>query len=347
MAGSYDTQSGTIGSEPVIAAGPVLVYGTGSIGSRHLSVLRERLGVAVVALPVRPERAEELSRSGYDVVRSLKELSGLEPKSSIVATDTARHVEDAIALLAFGDVLVEKPVAPIARGIASLASAASASQRAVFVAFPFRFDPGFRALAAHCARIGRLLSVRIECESYLPNWRPQRDYRDSYSARAAEGGVLRDLAHELDYAVRLFGRPDGVFCGVANRSILGIEAEESADLWWEGRDCVPVSVHLDYLSPISRRVVRVVGTLGTVTWDVIEGTVTLTRPGNAATVERFPADRDATMARMLRAFLSDDVSEREWLATLDEGGFIAALTDAARRSAASRQIEPIGDWRAE
>ena len=331
----------------MIAGGPVLVYGTGSIGSRHLNVLRERLGVAVVALPVRPERAEELSRSGFDVARSLKDVSAFRPKSSIVATDTARHVEDAIALLAFGDVLVEKPVAPIARGIASLASAASMSQRAVFVAFPFRFDAGFRALAGHCGRIGPLLSVRIECESYLPNWRSQRDYRESYSARAAEGGVLRDLAHELDYAVRLFGRPHGVFCGVADRGILGIEAEESADLWWEGRDCLPVSVHLDYLSPVSRRVVRVVGKLGTVTWDALEGTVILTHAGTPGKIEKFPVDRDGTMARMLSAFLSDDASEREWLATLDEGGFVAALTDAARRSAASGQIEPIGDWRAE
>ena len=159
--------------------------------------------------------------------------------------------------------------------------------------------------------------------------------------------MLRDLAHELDYAVRLFGRPDGVFCGVADRGILGIEAEESADLWWEGRDCLPVSVHLDYLSPVSRRVVRVVGKLGTVTWDALEGTVILTHAGTPGKIEKFPVDRDGTMARMLSAFLSDDASEREWLATLDEGGFVAALTDAARRSAASGQIEPIGDWRAE
>jgi predicted dehydrogenase len=331
----------------VTAAGPVLVYGTGSIGSRHLSVLRDRLGVAAVAMPIRPERVAELSAKGFDVARSLKEATGFQPKSSIVATDTSRHIKDAIALLPFGDVLVEKPLAPTAGGIASLASAADKSKCAVYVAFPFRFDEGFRALARACGQIGRLVSVRIECESYLPNWRPQRDYRESYSARAAEGGVLRDLAHELDYAVRLFGRPGSVFCGVADRGILGIEAEESADLWWEGRDCVPVSLHLDYLSPVSRRMVRVVGKEGAVAWDALEGTVTRIQPDTEAKIEKFPVDRDATMSRLLGAFLSDNAAERGWLATLDEGAFVAALTDAAHKSAQSHQLEPILDWREE
>jgi predicted dehydrogenase len=330
----------------VIAAGPVLVRGTGSIGSRHLNVLRERLGVAAVAMPVRPERAAELSGNGVDVALSLDDARSLRPRCSIVATDTSRHIEDAIPLLAFGDVLVEKPLAPRAEGIASLASAANRSKRAVYVAFPFRFDPGFRSLARACAQIGRLVSVRIECESYLPDWRPQRDYRESYSARASEGGVLRDLAHELDYAVRLFGRPDRVFCGVANRGILGIEAEESADLWWEARDGVPVSIHLDYLSRVSRRMVRVVGEKATVTWNVLKGSVAQTQPGTER-LEQLRVDRDGTMAAMLRAFLSEDASEREWLATLDEGGFVAALTDAARKSAESGKVEPILDWRKE
>jgi predicted dehydrogenase len=326
------------------SAGPVLVYGTGSIGSRHLSVLRE-MGVASVALPVRPERGEELSRDGLDVALSPQDAGRYHPRCSVVATDTSRHMDDAIALLPFGDVLVEKPLAPSIDGIASLASAAAASKREVYVAFPFRFDRGFRELSAACAQLGRLVSVRIECESYLPDWRPGRDYRDSYSARAEEGGVLRDLAHELDYAVRLFGRPAAVFCGFADRRILGIEAEESADLWWLARDCVPVSVHLDYLSTVSRRMVRVVGQNGAVAWNAIEGTITRSTGAGQDAVEHFAVDRNETMARMLGAFLSGDASEREWLATLDEGAFVTALTDAARRSAESRRLEPVQDWR--
>jgi len=298
-------------------------------------------------MPVRPDRAAELSRAGFDVATTLKDAGGFNPRRSIVATDTSRHVEDVLALLPFGDVLVEKPVAPSARGIASLAAAATKNGRAVYVALPFRFDAGLRGLAEACDRIGTLVSVRIECESWLPDWRPQRDYRESYSARADEGGVLRDLAHELDYAVRLFGRPQTVFCGMSNQRLLGIDAEESADLWWESPACVPVSIHLDYVSPVSRRMTRVVGREGTVVWNALDGSVTRTAADGSVEAQSFPVDRDATMARMLSAFLAEDASDRAWLATLDEGGFIAALTDAARRSAESGRQETIPDWRRE
>ena len=54
----------------------------------------------------------------------------------------------------------------------------------------------------------RPLSAHVSCQSWLPDWRPGRDYRESYSARADEGGALRDLVPELDYATALLGRPE-------------------------------------------------------------------------------------------------------------------------------------------
>ncbi len=51
--------------------------------------------------------------------------------------------------------------------------------------------------SAASARRARRTSA---AQSWLPDWRPDRDYRESYSARLDEGGVLRDLVHEIDYA---------------------------------------------------------------------------------------------------------------------------------------------------
>ncbi len=40
----------------------------------------------------------------------------------------------------------------------------------------------------------------------MPDWRPNQDYRKSYSADSAKGGgVLFDLIHEFDYAEWFFG----------------------------------------------------------------------------------------------------------------------------------------------
>ena len=324
--------------------GPVLVRGTGSIGFRHLSVLRDQLGVETLAMPVRTARGNELAKSGFEIVATLEQAASRRPSCSVVATDTARHLEDAEELLRFGDVLVEKPLAPTVVGIAALETAARANGRAVYVAFHLRFDPALCAFARRLPEIGALFSVRIECGSYLPGWRPDRDYRLSYSARAADGGVLRDLAHDLDYAIWLFGRPDEVFCTMSNRNILGIEAEETADLIWEGRAGVPVSLHLDYVSRVPRREMSASGEHGRLTWDALEGTVTLERAGAGSDVEHLVPDRNATLARELRAFVDGEESGRDQLATLAEGAEVVAVSDAARRSAASGKLEKVRPW---
>src|SRR2546421_323520 len=51
-----------------------------------------------------------------------------------------------------------------------------------------------------------IVSAEVRTASWLPGWRPGRDYRATYSAsRALGGGVLRDMSHELDYPSWLFG----------------------------------------------------------------------------------------------------------------------------------------------
>lgn len=325
----------------------VLVRGTGSIGLRHLRVLRDRVGARAVALPTRPERAAELSALGFDVAADFGAAPGDGPLRTVVATDTSRHVSDAREALQRGDVLVEKPLSADRTGLAELAHAASELGHSVHVAFCLRFDAGLRAFRTRLPEIGGVHAVRIECQSFLPSWRPGSDYRASYSARAAEGGVLRDLAHELDYAVWLFGRPTAVFCALANSGRLGIESEEAADLFWRAPSGASVSIRLDYLSPVARRRMRATGPLGELEWDAVAGEVTLRRAGAEPEREQHRVERDDMYVRQAEAFLrAADGGDADGLATLDEGAFVVALSDAARESSRTGCLTRVPDWRA-
>src|SRR5687768_238077 len=119
----------------------VVVRGTGSIGMRHLDVLKTRMGIDVVAWPMRAERRTELRELGYEVLDE-DSLSDTLSLRSIVASDTKAHIPDAVSLLPYGDVLIEKPLAVDRTELPKLVAVAQRHGKSVFVGFCLRFDPG-------------------------------------------------------------------------------------------------------------------------------------------------------------------------------------------------------------
>jgi predicted dehydrogenase len=289
---------------------------------------------------------EGLRELGFNAVASLTDLEESQVSASVVCTETRRHLMDASELLPFGDVLVEKPLSHSAAGLSDLEDRAGGLGRKIFVAFHLRFDPSLQLFKELLGDLGQVFSVRIECTSYLPDWRPERDYLESYSARASDGGVLRDLSHELDYAVWLFGRPESVSCQLGNTGSLGIAADESADLMWVTTGGASVSIRLDYLARFPTRSIKANGEKGALSYDAISGRVELEVLGRPVETFDLDDDRDDIMARQLAAFIGPD-SEGSPLATFEEGAFITTLSDAARESASTGRAIQITHWREE
>ncbi len=159
-----------------------------------------------------------------------------------------------------------------------------------------------------------MTSAHVRCQSWLPGWRPDRDYRESYSARPGEGGVLRDLVHEIDYATVLLGSPHLVGADVQIGGPLDIDVDQIASLLWRTDRDVTVSARLDYVTRESTRGIVVHTPRATYEWDVLRAVVAVraaegeeseaTEP-STGTEHEFSADldRDAVMATQARAAL--------------------------------------------
>jgi predicted dehydrogenase len=315
----------------------IAVLGTGSIGMRHARALRDLDSVEVVLVPVREPRRRELEEQGWRVSESVGKIDNLS--GVIVATDTGRHVADLGAAVEAGArcVLVEKPVAPsieIAKGAQIRGSRA-------FVGYCFRFDQGLAAFEDALSDAGDLHRVDIRAGSYLPNWRPGRDYRSGYASRPSEGGVLLDLSHEIDYALHLFGVPRVVTASMSNSGRLGIESEDQADLRWISARGAAVNIELDYLTRPTVRTAVAYGSKATVTWDLANRTIT---QAGAERVNRteLGGKKDDMYERQALAFLGAcEGGEGAGLVTWDEGMAVVATCDAARRSARSHRPEEV------
>lgn len=308
---------------------------------RHLKALRELKDIETIAIPKRSERLILLEQEGFQVAKNLQEASQKGARFCIIASDTGQHVSDALEALDFSmELLVEKPLSTEASSAVLLCNEGEKKGEKIFVGSVLRFSESLNTFHNLLIKIGPVYSVQIECRSYLPNWRPQRSYRESYSARREEGGVLRDLIHEIDYACWIFGWPKSLQANLRNFGILNIDVEEMAELFWETDKGTAVSICLDYLSEIPRRSMSAFGRKGILEWDGIEGKVTLELLGELKQVIVSKQTRDEMFLKQTEAFVRGEKT----LASAKEGLQALGVCDAARLASQQRKETSVVLW---
>lgn len=319
----------------------VLILGTGSIGFRHANLLQENGVHEPVLMPLREHRYQELIRSGYTCVKSLNEAIEQGIRHAIIATDTGRHKEDILRCIdhGFTDLLVEKPLAINAEQAETIQEACTCNQVNLSIAYYFRYYRLFDLLNQWLGKVGRIHEVLVECHSYLPDWRPDRNYRTVYSARKGEGGVLLDLIHEVDYIGWLMGWPPQVSGIIQNTGILGIESEERATVNWLDDQGALLTISLDYLTRNARRAIRISGSEGALSVNILEHTIRFEGVNMPVEEKVVTHTRDEMILSQDLDFLEANNKVR---VKFDLGDALNAhrVIDAAKRSSKSGKFEP-------
>lgn len=138
-----------------------------------------------------------------------------------------------------------------------------------YVACPLRYTKILQYIKNNIDFKG-IYSVRCISSSYLPDWRPEKDYRKSYSGKKRMGGgVSLDLIHEWDYIIWLLGFPGFVSQIKGKKSDLDISSDDIAVYVADYPDKV-VEVHLDYFGRMPIRKVELFGREDTITADLIK-----------------------------------------------------------------------------
>ena len=243
----------------------VLVLGAGSAGSRHARHLASAGGAVDIADPD-ADRAARV-QSARVVPFDLDSLEGYD--GIVVASPTRFHEEQTIAALSTGArVLVEKPMAT---DLAAGHRVVEAGGDRLMVGYNLRLHAPIAELVRRVKSgdVGRVFIARLWFGSYLPDWRPDVDYRTTYSAHAIlGGGVLLDAIHELDLLVWLLGTDVQVTSAlVARVGDLDIDVEDTAIGVFRASSGAVAHVSLDYLSRRYRRGIEVVGDEATIRFD--------------------------------------------------------------------------------
>ena len=122
--------------------------------------------------------------------------------------------------------------------------------------------------------LGRIISARVENGSFLPDWHPYENYQTNYAARTdLGGGAVLTCIHEIDYLYWFFGNIRDVFSVTGKFSDLNIKAEDLSVIILKFKNNVIAEAHLDYFQQPSARNCKMIGTKGTLTWDMEKNTV--------------------------------------------------------------------------
>jgi predicted dehydrogenase len=248
------------------------IIGAGSVGYRHLLNL-EQLGVEqlIVCDPNQELLARRKSEHpNWKFYAELSDVAAEAPEAVVIASPSALHAEHTRAALAWGcAVFVEKPLSTTLVGTERLGQEAIERGIVTMVACNMRFHPGpakVRQLLNERV-IGDLIFYRIHTGSYLPAWRPDHDYRQSYSASAETGGAILDCIHELDLALWYAGPAQLSAAKHVPGRTIGLETDGLAEILLHHDAGTLGSVHLNFIERDYRRSCLCVGAEGTLEWN--------------------------------------------------------------------------------
>lgn len=261
----------------------VLIVGCGSIGTRHIENLRA-LGIRNIAVAdPDPDRTRTVAaRFGVRCFRDAEyAIADFGPDVVFVCTPPVCHVRFALAALNAGaHVFIEKPLSDSLDNIELLQKATQS--KVVQVGYNLRFHPGVHLITqlVRSGAVGKILWARAEFGQYLPDWRPSRNYRESYtSSRELGGGIILDASHEIDYMISILGDPVELTCMAARVGSLEVDVEDCATLLIRFAGGTHADIHMDFLQREYSRSSVFAGEEGRIAWDYVGNYVAVVRPG--------------------------------------------------------------------
>jgi len=252
-----------------------LIFGFGSIGTKHANLLCRLKKITNVL--IFSNRKNQKFNSTNRVLDILK----YNPDYILICSKTAQHHKSLkIIEKNFKNkiVLVEKPL--FHKSIKF-----NFKNNKYYVGYNLRFHPVIKFLKSKIKK-DEIFSVSVFCNSFLPKWRKNIDYFNSYSSsKGRGGGVLLDLSHEIDYLQWIFGKVNVIeYKKIKKISNLKIKSEDIAQVIGKIKN-INFYLNLTYFSRYEERRIVIDSKKETIIGDLINYNVKIINNKNIKTIK--------------------------------------------------------------
>lgn len=305
----------------------ICFIGIGSIAKRHIKniikiFVDKNIDIIIDAVSRGGKRKEDdifqYIRNVSDNIKDLNEIYDVV----FITNPTEFHLNTLKEVTAYGkNFFIEKPVVSLNQ-INRIQEYDEKKDAVYYVACPLRYNAVIQYIKKYID-INQVISIRSISSSYLPEWRPGVDYRNTYSAnKKLGGGVSTDLIHEWDYLTYLFGIPLKVNCMIGKKSQLEIDSDDYAIYIAEYLDKI-MELHLDYFGRKTIREIVLITEDDTVVGDIANNKISFLKSGR--TIE-FHEERDDFQIRELKYYFEILYEKKENYSTIQHAVNILKLT---------------------
>lgn len=277
----------------------VCFVGIGSIAKRHIRNLRSICNDRGISLTIDAFRRNLKQVDGVERIYTSVAGLPLDYDVIFITNPTDLHLETLKVLQEYGKhFFIEKPVVSIDQ-INEAKQVSLKPNSVYYVAAPLRYNAIIQWVRDNVDPVD-VISVRAISSSYLPDWRPGQDYRQTYSAhKDMGGGVSIDLIHEWDYLTYLFGWPERVLGMVGKKSPLEIDSDDYAIYIAEYENMI-AELHLDYFGRKIIREIEIFTKDDTIIGDIVGNKIIYLKSGKSL---YFKEKRDDYQKKELNYFL--------------------------------------------
>ena len=327
----------------------LLIVGYGSIGKRHAKLARKLLPKAEITV-LRHKSCDGKDNQDIDrCVTNLNDALKFKPQAAVIANPAPHHIKAAFPLAQLGvHLLIEKPISNTSKDVSQIIDICRSKNSILMTGYNLRYLNSLQKFREFIQeeRVGKIFSVRAEIGQYLPSWRPDSDYRENVSARSElGGGVLLELSHDIDYLCWLFGDVEWISSLQSKQSDLEVDVEDTAYITFgfssvDGSKPVTVNLNMDFIRHDTTRFCKVIGELGTLYWNALNGSIGLMEQGSSdwKIIYEKRNKRDDSYIAEWENFIDCIENKKTPLVTGQDGLSVIKIIEAARESSKTHSV---------
>ncbi|MFA7677421.1 MAG: Gfo/Idh/MocA family oxidoreductase, partial [Candidatus Omnitrophota bacterium] len=252
----------------------IIFVGLGSIASRHIKNIKQIAPESKIAIWRQHSSNSDLGDLNNlveAVFFSQSQACQWSPEAAFITNPASNHCQAALAFARVNSHLfIEKPLSDSLESVDELLAEVKQRKLTAMVGYMLRFHQPLRVVkeAIFQGKLGKILSVKASVGQNLLDWRPQKRYQDTVSAKKElGGGVLLELSHEIDYVRWLAGEIDNISAFSGKVGQLEVDVEDIAELNLKFKSGAMGNIHLDMLDMAANRSCRIIGEKATIKWE--------------------------------------------------------------------------------